>query len=148
MKNRHHIDFICTLMLLLLWVPVSIDKVLNYEVFRASMIRQPFPDQWGVLLSYLLPALEALVVIALVFQRGRHYGFALSFVLLLAFSIYIGLALIGTWDKIPCGCGSVIAGLSWQQHFWFNMFFLGISASGLLLDYRKTATVKKEKEFF
>jgi len=130
MKNSHHILVVCTILLLLLWIPVSVDKILQHAVFRASMIRQPFSDQLGIILSYVLPILEVLVVVLLVIQRVRLYGFALSFALLLVFSIYITMGLVGTWEKIPCGCGSVISGLSWKAHLLFNLLFLSISGIG------------------
>lgn len=54
----------------------------------------------------------------------------LSLVLMMAFTVYIGMALVGAWEKLPCGCGSVISSLSWKQHFFFNLFFLLFSGYG------------------
>lgn len=120
-----------TLILLCLWIPVSIDKLLNFEVFKAGILRQPFSDTLGYALIYTLPFLEALIVVFLLLSKLRFCGFLLSTVMMVAFTAYIGLALAGTWEKLPCGCGSVISGLSWKQHFIFNLFFLLISGLGL-----------------
>src|SRR5690606_21781243 len=70
-------------------------------------------------------------VLLLVSNRFRLAGFGLSSLLMAAFTGYIGIALLGTWEKLPCGCGSVISGMNWKQHFIFNLFFLGMSLWGL-----------------
>src|SRR5690606_22991338 len=81
-------------------------------------------------LLVLLPILEIAVVIMLIRPKWRPGGFRLSSLLMAAFTSYIAAALLGAWEKLPCGCGSVISGMSWQQHFWFNLFFLSISLMG------------------
>lgn len=122
---------IIVLLLLCLWIPVSVDKLLNFEVFRSGILRQPFSDTLGYLLIYTLPVLEVLTVFLLLAPKLRFYGLLLSTVLMAAFTAYIGLALAGAWEELPCGCGSVISSLSWKQHFFFNLFFLLISGYGL-----------------
>lgn len=131
MKKQTYIQIIAVI-LLLLWIPVSLDKMVNFETFKAGILRQPFSDQLGYILIYTLPFLEVLIVVLIVFHK--RVGFGLSSLLMAAFTSYIGLALLGTWDKLPCGCGSVISGMTWQQHFWFNLFFLIISVIGLILE--------------
>src|SRR5690606_1000228 len=84
-------------------------------------------------LIYTLPILEIAVVLLLIIEGWRTLGLWLSALLMAAFTGYIGVALLGAWEKLPCGCGSVISGLSWKQHFWFNLFFLLLSIIGILL---------------
>ena len=48
-------------MMLLLWVPVVIDKFFSSEEFQAGMLRQPFSQELGLVLSWILPVLEGLV---------------------------------------------------------------------------------------
>src|SRR5690606_796788 len=67
----------------------------------------------------------------LINSKTRKWAMYLSSLLLLVFTIYIGMALLGFWEKIPCACGSVIRFLSWKQHFFFNLFFLLISIWGI-----------------
>ncbi len=124
---------IIVLLLLCLWIPVSVDKLLNFEVFRSGILRQPFADNLGYILSYMLPVLEVLTVVVVLLPKLRFYGFLLSTVLMTAFTAYIGMALAGAWEKLPCGCGSVISSMSWKQHFFFNLFFLVISGYGLYI---------------
>src|SRR5690606_20993862 len=49
------------------------------------------------------------------------------------FTLFILFGVLGWYDKRPCGCGSVISGLTWEQHLWFNIGFLLISIAGLWL---------------
>ena len=122
-----------TLLLLALWIPVTLDKMINFRVFSTGILQQPFNNSLARVLVYTLPVLETLTVILLLLPPLRKWGFALSTVLMLIFTAYIGVALAGAWEHLPCGCGSVISGLSWKQHFFFNLFFLLISGYGLYL---------------
>jgi len=123
------------LALLALWVPVSIDKITGFVSFQESMIRQPFADWMGKIASYALPVLEVITVICLLTEKYRKIGLILSTALMTVFTGYIGIALLGAWEKLPCGCGSVITGMNWTQHFFFNLAFLAISGAGIYLWY-------------
>src|SRR5690606_20281136 len=123
--------------------------------FHSTLLRQPFPNGWADVLFWLLPLLELLAAVLIAWPRktsGRatrtarasrsiprladhplRLGFALSTFLMLAFTLFILFGVLGWYDKRPCGCGSVISGLSWEQHLWFNLAFLILSAVGLRL---------------
>ncbi|SFT15885.1 MauE/DoxX family redox-associated membrane protein [Sphingobacterium wenxiniae] len=133
MKTRAYIVTLISIILLLLWIPVSLDKLAHFQVFKAGILRQPFSDSLGQVLVYTLLPLEILTAICIVIGRFRLVGFGLSSLLMAAFTGYIGVALLGAWEKLPCGCGSVISGMSWTQHFWFNLFFLALSVLGYYL---------------
>ncbi|NGM65420.1 MauE/DoxX family redox-associated membrane protein [Sphingobacterium sp. SGR-19] len=132
-KKTTHIITLISIALLLLWVPVSLDKLLHFHAFKAGILRQPFSNTMGQVLIFLLLPLEILVVGLIVSSRFRLVGFGLSSLMMAAFTAYIGIALLGAWEKLPCGCGSVISGMSWTQHFWFNLFFLALSIWGYYL---------------
>jgi hypothetical protein len=120
-------------MLILLWVPVTVDKIWNLTFFHNILLQQPFPNWWADLLFWLLPLIELGVVILLVWPKEKllYLGIWLSFLLLSIFTLYIGLGVAGVYAQKPCGCGSVIKGLSWNQHLVFNLFFLFISLTGI-----------------
>src|SRR5690606_23058863 len=132
-KKTTHIITLISIALLLLWIPVSLDKLLHFQAFKAGILRQPFSDTLGQVLIYTLPLLEIIAAISIASGRFRLVGFGLSSLLMAAFTGYIGIALLGAWEKLPCGCGSVISGMSWTQHFWFNLFFLALSIWGYYL---------------
>lgn len=122
-----------TLILLSLWIPVTLDKIINFESFKTGLLRQPFSENFTQFLIYALPFVEGLTITLLLLSTLRKWGFVLSTILMLAFTVYIGVALLGAWEKLPCGCGSVITSMTWKQHFFFNLFFLLISGWGFYL---------------
>lgn len=127
---------IVIILLLLLWIPVSIDKITNFAAFKSGILRQPISDSLGYILIYMLPALELITVLALIMEKYRKAGLILSTGLMTAFTAYIVVALMGAWEKLPCECGSVISGMTWLQHFFFNLLFLFFSGWGLYLWYK------------
>lgn len=129
-----------TLALLALWIPVGIDKLTDFEAFKSGILNQPFSDSLGNMLIYTLPVLECTIIICLISKGWRKVGLVLSTLLMAAFTGYVGIALLGAWEKLPCGCGSVISGMTWMQHFFFNLFFLLLSISGLYLWYKSRSS--------
>lgn len=130
----HYAYYICTLILLSMWIPVSLDKILHFELFKSAMIQQPFNDGLGVILAHILPLLEISAVILLIKPSLRRYGFFLSAFLMTLFTGYVGLAIFGHPDNLPCGCGLVFQHLSWEVHLVLNVIFLVIGLLGLLLE--------------
>lgn len=124
------------LSLLALWIPVTIDKLTDFTAFKTGILNQPFSDDLGYVLIITLPVLECITVICLISEKLRGIGLALSTLLMVAFTGYVGIALLGAWEKLPCGCGSIISGMTWLQHFFFNLLFLLISGTGLYLWYK------------
>lgn len=136
-RKRKLIAFnIVIALLLLLWVPVSIDKMVDFASFKDGILNQPFSDSLGHILIYTLPAFELLTVFALVSKKFRRVGLILSTLLMAGFTGYVAVALLGAWEKLPCGCGSVIKEMNWTQHFFFNLLFLVLSILGFYLWYK------------
>lgn len=134
--TSHHLHYVCTLILLAMWIPVSLDKILHFELFKNAMIQQPFNDRFGLLLAYILPLLEWSTVVLLLIPSLRRYGFLFSSFLMLLFTAYVALAIFGRPGNLPCGCGLVFQHLSWEVHLVLNSIFLLISLLGLLLEKR------------
>lgn len=57
----------------------------------------------------------------------------ISSILMLGFTIYIGLGIAGLYPTPSCGCAFIIESLTWNQHFIFNLFFLTLSLLGIWL---------------
>ncbi len=122
------------LMLLLLWVPVAVDKLWDLQGFHSTLLRQPIPEWWAGILFWLLPLLELLTAVLIAWRKNRrriHQGMWLSTLLMLGFTLFILFGVLGWYEKRPCGCGSVISGLSWEDHLWFNAVFLIVSIIGI-----------------
>jgi putative oxidoreductase len=120
-------------LLIILWAYTSISKLNALTQFKQQLALQHFDLQFAQMLLWIIPGSEILATILLVIPKSRFYGLLLYFILMTAFTSYIGLALIGFYKNVPCSCGGVLQGMSWMIHFWFNLFFLAIAGVGLQL---------------
>jgi putative oxidoreductase len=137
MKRFKTVYFLLILLLLILWIPASISKMYDFENFRKSIINQPFNKMLAHIVIYTIPILEIFVVVLLLINKSRLIGLFLSSFLLSVFTGYIGLALLNTWEKLPCGCGLIISSLNWKEHLLLIIFFLTINVICILLEYKK-----------
>jgi len=131
MSRRLALEIICSL-LILLFTYAAISKLLEYRLFQIQLSRDPYIAAFAPLLAWALPCVELLLVVALAVPVLRLSGLYLSLLLLAAFTCYITGALQFS-DTIPCSCGGVISTLSWKQHIAFNLFFMVLSLTGVLL---------------
>jgi putative oxidoreductase len=121
----------CTFLLVLLWIYTAISKLSNLSEFERQLSKQNFNHPLQITLRWLIPFSEILAVLLLIFSKTRAMGMLLSLLLMVAFTGYIGLALLGLYEKRPCSCGGVISIMTWNQHFLFNLFFLTIAFIGI-----------------
>ncbi|HLS94239.1 MAG TPA: MauE/DoxX family redox-associated membrane protein [Sphingobacterium sp.] len=128
-KAKHIASSCISTFLTMFWLYVSLDKLWAPARFRAALLRQPFPDWWADVLYWSLPLAELGIAMLFVLQRRRP-AFLLSALLLLIFTIYIGLGVAGLYVQRPCGCASVFSGLSWTWHLAVNLGLLGLSIVG------------------
>lgn len=127
---------VITFLLLGLWLLVALEKLWDLKVFHISLLKQPFPNWWANTLFWLLPLLELFTAVLIAWpkkRRIRHVGMWFSFILMLGFTLFIAFGVMDFYEKRPCSCSSVIAGLSWEQHLRFNAFFLLLSVTGIWL---------------
>lgn len=127
------VNFICTL-LVLLWVYTAGSKLADLEDFRLQLYNQTLGKSTANILFWAIPMSELLAALLLLFQKTRFAGLVVSAFLMALFTVYIGLVLIGYYDRTPCSCGGVLKEMGWQMHFWFNLYFLTISGLGLWLE--------------
>jgi len=124
-------------LLVFLWVYTAVSKLANAEEFRAQLANQVFKKGFTEVLFYLLPTVELMAAALLCWRSFRLLGFGLSFLLMLAFTVYIGLALLHFFPRMPCSCGGVLQVLGWKSHFVFNLFFTAVAAIGFILTYKE-----------
>ena len=138
MEKKSIILGIIRLAFLALWVSVAVEKLWDLSGFHSTLRRQPIPEWSTDILFWLLPLAELGAAVLLAWPRSRqrtHQGMWLSATLMLAFTLFIGFGVLGWYEKRPCGCGSVISGLTWEQHLWFNGASLLLAAIGVWLTW-------------
>lgn len=142
MKTPNYILPGITILLLILWIPVSIHKILEFESFSLNISRQPINPSINKIIIYTIPILEILTSLLLLSSKYRLWGFILSTLLMGLFTGYIALALMDTWKNLPCSCGLIISNLGWAEHLWFNILFLIISLTGWILQSKHLKNIK------
>jgi uncharacterized membrane protein YphA (DoxX/SURF4 family) len=137
-RTTYPVLALLTLVLLALWIPVGMEKLWDLEKFRRTLVQQPVPSYTVGVLYWAIPVLELLCAGLLVMgwikmrNAGRwlRLGMGLSSLLMAGFTVFIALGVLDVYEKRPCGCGSVLRGMSWEDHLWFNGVFLVLSVWG------------------
>lgn len=154
-KIEHTVSYLLRISLMTFWLYVALDKLWGLKAFHISLQRQPFPHWWADILFWLLPVVELGIAVSLLFAGNRFpvkpakhrnitqyvtlslskgLPFFLSAMLLLIFTIYIGLGVAGFYAKRPCGCASVFNSLSWEWHLLVNIVLIIVSLTGWRLE--------------
>ena len=143
MKRNLIIEFIGSL-LILLFVYTAISKLLDYTAFKNVLSRSPLIGEKAGIIALALPIAEVLVAVLLFVPRTRLWGFYGSVALMSVFTLYLAY-MINFTPKLPCSCGGVLKQMTWNQHLVFNVFFVALSVTGLVLE-RKRIKRKHEEE--
>jgi hypothetical protein len=130
-------------LLILLFVYASTSKILNFENFYGQLIDQGFSTSLSRLLQYTVPISEILTVGLLIYRKTLLTGLFLSLSLLVVFSGYIFLVLLGLWPNVSCPCGGILNGISWNIHFAFNCCFiiLNLTTLSIYIQERRSVTL-------
>ncbi|MHA4811928.1 MauE/DoxX family redox-associated membrane protein [Flavitalea flava] len=141
MQRRQVLLETISALLILLFLYASLSKFLDFKLFTGEMNNQPFSNALTPFLVWAIPLLEIGISICLIFEWTRLIGFYGSLVLMSLFTIYTAAILLHFFKYVPCSCGGVIKKLTWKQHLIFNLFFTGLSITGIVLQKRKTHTL-------
>lgn len=117
-------------LLLVLFFYTGISKLFQHEVFESGFLIHTFHQNGAASLSYIIPLSELTVALLLFFRQTERYGLYASLVLLILFTVYLVVMLLFA-TNLPCHCGGVISQLSWKQHVFFNLFFIGMNVLAL-----------------
>jgi len=141
--KRSDLPDLISFILILMFSYATATKLIAFSSFQIQMLRQPIP-KWAVdILIYIIPTAELITIMFLLFKKTRTAGFYSSSVLMAIFLLYVGLAMTGTFGRVPCACGGIIGKFNWPQHFFFNMIFLLLSIYGIIIDYRERRFIGK-----
>lgn len=116
--------------LVLLFVYTAVSKLVSWETFAYQMSKQPLPNWLNTQLVWALPVVELITAILLLVRLTRKGAMVLSFLLMLCFTVYVGLAVFDVFGEVPCSCGGVLQRLGWEEHLMFNVVFLVLAGVG------------------
>lgn len=105
---------------ILLFCYAAISKVFDFENFQVQLAQSPLTNPYSPAISYVVIALELIIVFLLSSSKLRLLGLHASFTLMVFFTVYI-YVILNYSDNIPCSCGGVLEDLGWSQHLIFNI---------------------------
>lgn len=132
-NTRQQALVIIIALLILLWSYTAGSKLIDVQQFKQELFNQTFSKNIAIMLLWFTPIAELLAAALLIIQKTRLLGLILSMILMTLFTGYISLVLLDYYDHVPCSCGGVLKALGWEEHFYFNLFFLSISSIGIYL---------------
>jgi len=115
--------------LILLFAYTAFQKYMEHETFLLTLKDSPLLHPAANFISWAVPVTELAIVSLLLFPLLRRIGFLCSGVLLSGFTIYIIYMLLFS-SNLPCSCGGIVSYLSWKQHIFFNLLFIGLALYG------------------
>ena len=136
MLRKIPVDLIVGL-LVLLFVYTAASKLVDFQKFSGEMKNQPLPGWFTGTLVFIIPASELILSVMLLIKSFRFYGLFLSFILLLVFTIYVGMILLQAFEFIPCSCAGIFSRMSWPTHLVVNLVFTALAFIGFMLEKRR-----------
>lgn len=141
-KAKEWMVYGISLLCLALFAAAAYDKVVAHQTFLKGLSRVSFIGGAAIYISWLVPVTEILVCILLVAPKTQKLGLYVFTGLMTVFTIYI-LSMLFWAEKLPCHCNLIIEKLSWEQHVWFNLGFIGLAINALWLGRAKETSKKK-----
>ncbi len=127
-----------TVLLAILFSYTAATKLIHYKDFVGQAHQFGFSHSL-LMLIWVIPVMELITAILLIFYKTKLYGLYLSTALMSIFTCFVAYILF-TSKHLPCACGGMIKQMSWKQHLVFNVLFLAIALTGVLLEKEKKLT--------
>ncbi|SDD44766.1 hypothetical protein SAMN04488104_103035 [Algoriphagus faecimaris] len=117
--------------LVIVWAFPGFEKIIRFESSRKAFHNQTFPGELAEVLAYMVPGVELLIALLLLFSATRWWGYLGSLLVLTVFITYVGLIWVGAFPRVPCNCAGIIESLGWAEHFFLNLGLIGLAVYGL-----------------
>ena len=121
----------CAFALVFLFVYTASAKLLRIDIFAGQLERFPWISPLAKIMAWVVPSVELIVSALLLTGRTRVAGFYAALGLMLVFTTYLAL-MLSSDRHLPCSCGGVISSMTWKQHLFFNLFFIGVALMGVV----------------
>jgi len=131
MKKKTVVDII-TYLLIILFIYASVNKLVDYENFSTELGKSPLLTAFAGWVAWVIPVVELLVVAMLTVPKWCLAGLYAAFSLMTMFTAYI-VAILRFSDYVPCSCGGVLQNMTWNQHLVFNITFVLLALTGIIL---------------
>jgi len=121
-------------LLALLFAYAGIYKIVDVSLFRSQLYQSPLLPAYLIpAIAIVLPLSELTLAALLLFVKKLEYSLLwISFGIMLFFSVYL-IMLFTLYDKPPCSCGGILAGMTYPVHITFNLTFTILSIIAVYL---------------
>jgi putative oxidoreductase len=137
---------IFSIILILFWFVAAGLKLYDFGEWKQEMYNQIFSRTYSNTLLYAVPAIEVITAGLITYSATRLAGIILSFFLILAFTIYVGLALLEVYSRSPCNCAGLLGqNSSWGANFILNLFVTGVALAGMILTIKSKTKKRRVK---
>lgn len=130
--KRHLVVEVISLLFIVLFVYAAVAKLLDYEKFAIQIGQSPLLTNFAGFAAWFIPAVEISIALMLAFQKVRLIALYAAFGLMIMFTTYI-FVILNFSDHIPCSCGGVLEKLGWREHMVFNIVFVLLALTGIVL---------------
>jgi uncharacterized membrane protein YphA (DoxX/SURF4 family) len=137
------VDVICALVISL-FVYAAVTKLLDYQKFRVQIGQSPLLTAFAGWVAWIVPAVELIISALLVTIRYRLIALYAAFGLMVMFTAYI-IAITQFSDYIPCSCGGVLEKLNWTEHLVFNLVFVVLTLTAIVLHVTKDLPTSNDR---
>ncbi|AEM71527.1 hypothetical protein Murru_2489 [Allomuricauda ruestringensis DSM 13258] len=131
-KHSHRIVETISLLFVVLFIYAATSKLWDFGQFKVQLGQSPVLTAYVDGVAWMVPGVEYLLALLLLFNGTRLVAFYGSLVLMVMFTTYI-LLVLNFSDYIPCSCGGVLEDLGWTEHIVFNLFFVALAIIGIIL---------------
>lgn len=139
------LELIC-LLLVLLFVYAGVSKILDFENFQIQLAQSPLLSSFAGIISWGVIISELLISVLLLIKKARITALYFSFGMMIMFTTYIYI-ILNYSSFIPCSCGGILEKLNWKEHLVFNIFFVVLCGTAILIvPFKGTASAPFTKE--
>lgn len=131
-KHSHRIIETISLLFVVLFIYAATSKLWDFGQFKVQLGQSPILTAYVDGVAWLVPGVEYLLALLLLFNGSRLAAFYGSFALMVMFTTYI-IIILNFSDYVPCSCGGVLEDLGWTEHIVFNLFFVALAIIGIIL---------------
>lgn len=128
------VEIICLLYIMLFFY-AAVNKLLDFENFQIQIGQSPLLSAFASWISWLIPLAEFLIASLLMIPKFRIIGLVCALILMTMFTTYIFI-IVHYSSFVPCSCGGILEKMSWNAHFIFNIVFVVLALSAIVLQYK------------
>lgn len=129
---KHYFLEVVTYLFVLLFVYAAVSKLLDFENFQVQLGQSPILSAYAKPVSIGIPLLELLIALGLTIPRFRLSAFYGFYGIMVMFTTYI-VIIIKYSPFVPCSCGGVLDKMGWTEHLVFNIGFVLLAITGILM---------------